>query len=116
MKAFVTGGNGFLGAHLIRRLLSESFQVIVLIRKQSQLTELNGLNPLIYEEGDITNKASLVEALKRWQPDVVFHLAGFVGYKKSERSAMESITRSGRYAKSFSSSRAVEPESTRIVR
>ncbi len=91
MRALVTGGNGFLGAHLIRRLLSERIEVVAFIRKSSQLSEIQNKDLLHFEYGDITDKASVLSALKKSKPDVVFHLAGFVGYKKSERSIMEAI-------------------------
>ena len=91
MRAFVTGGNGFLGAHLIRKLVKEGIEVVPFIRKNSQLSEIENKDRLQFQYGDITDKASIAAALKKSKPDVVFHLAGFVGYKKSERPLMEAI-------------------------
>ncbi|MBL7556036.1 MAG: NAD-dependent epimerase/dehydratase family protein [Bdellovibrionaceae bacterium] len=91
MRAFITGGNGFLGAHLIEKLLSEGLEVTAFIRKSSRLTELKSPERIQFVYGDITDKVSIVEALRVSKPDVVFHLAGYIGYKKAERPLMDAI-------------------------
>ena len=40
MKAFVTGGTGFLGTHLIQELDQAGWEIIALHRSHSELTEL----------------------------------------------------------------------------
>lgn len=91
MKALITGANGFLGAHLTHRLLKEGLEVFALVRPQSDVSELKDCPTLNYVHGDITQKESLDKALKELKPEVVFHLAGYVGYKKSERQLMEKV-------------------------
>ena len=91
MRALITGANGFLGAHLTRKLQSSGLECFALVRAQSDVTELKDCHNLQYTYGDITDKASLEKALAEVQPDVIFHLAGYVGYKKSERSLMEKV-------------------------
>ncbi|SFE91831.1 hypothetical protein/sterol-4alpha-carboxylate 3-dehydrogenase (decarboxylating) [Thermophagus xiamenensis] len=39
-KVFVTGGTGFLGRHLIERLVSENYQVFALTRTENSLRNL----------------------------------------------------------------------------
>ncbi|OYZ18262.1 MAG: dihydroflavonol 4-reductase [Bdellovibrio sp. 28-41-41] len=95
MRALITGGNGFLGAHLIEKLLSEGLEVTAFIRKSSRLAELRSPERIEFVYGDITDKASLVDAFRATQPDVVFHLAGYIGYKKSERPMMDAINVQG---------------------
>lgn len=96
MKVVVTGANGFLGAWLTKRLLSENHEVYALVRKNSDLSELEELNQNVkpnYLYGDVTDKESLKDAFKN--KDVVFHLAGVVAYKKSDRPLMEEVNVAG---------------------
>lgn len=92
MKCLVTGASGFIGSWLVRKLLSEGHYVRVLCRKTSTF-------PLIYDLdfdkafGDITDLTSLYPAFEGI--DVVFHLAGHIGYRKSERNLMEKINVTG---------------------
>ncbi|OFZ28677.1 MAG: dihydroflavonol 4-reductase [Bdellovibrionales bacterium RIFCSPHIGHO2_01_FULL_40_29] len=92
MKVLVTGANGFLGSWLTKRLLAEGHQVNALIRKNSDLSELENTKPN-YIYGDVTDALSLQEACKNM--DTVFHLAGVVAYKKSERPTMDKVNVQG---------------------
>lgn len=92
MKTLVTGANGFLGAWLTRRLLSDGHDVTALIRKSSDLSELKGLSPR-FAYGDVTDKESLQEAVSGHE--AVFHLAGLVSYKKSDEPLLEKINVQG---------------------
>jgi dihydroflavonol-4-reductase len=91
-KVLVTGANGFLGAHLCRRLLDEGHSVSALVRKNSDLSEIEGL-PVNKIFGDVTEPESLESAFRN--QDTVFHLAGYVGYKKSDRPLMDRVNITG---------------------
>ena len=71
IKAFVTGGSGFIGANLVRLLLDEGFAVRVLVRSTSKLDNLDGLGVEIVR-GDL-NDLDLAEKIKGCQ--VLFHAA-----------------------------------------
>lgn len=91
-RVLVTGANGFLGAHLCKRLQDEGYVVSALVRKNSDLSEIKHLKVnLVY--GDVTQAESLIEALNN--QEVVFHLAGYVGYKKKERPLMDMVNITG---------------------
>ncbi len=78
MKAFVTGGTGFLGTHLIKALDEEGWHIVALHRPNSNLTELKKCKHVEFAPGDITD----IESLRRGMPeqvDAVFHCAGSVG-------------------------------------
>ena len=71
--ALVTGGAGFIGSHLVDRLVSQGFRVVVIDNLSTG--KLKNLNPAAtFHHVDITNK-SVVEVFQREQPDLVFHLA-----------------------------------------
>jgi|GEM_PF-4278201 len=73
MKALVTGGNGFIGSHLVELLFSKQYSVRCLVRKTSDLTWLKGLNvELVY--GDLFDEDALRDAVKG--VDYVYHSAG----------------------------------------
>jgi nucleoside-diphosphate-sugar epimerase len=74
MKAFVTGGTGFLGSRLIPELLQRGYQVHALVRSDRAATafEASGVYPV---RGDILDVDSMRDEMRK--SDVVFHLAGW---------------------------------------
>jgi dihydroflavonol-4-reductase len=72
MRAFVTGGTGFIGANVVRALLDEGHQVRALVRPASDRSNLGGL-PIEIVEGDLDDKPSLTERIAGCE--AVFHLA-----------------------------------------
>jgi dihydroflavonol-4-reductase len=92
MKVLVTGANGFLGALLTKRLLAEGHQVKALVRKSSDLSELESAKPE-YVYGDVTDENSLLQNFR--DQEVIFHLAGYIAYKRSERPLMEKVNVEG---------------------
>lgn len=91
-RVIVTGANGFLGSWLVRELLKRGHDVYALVRKTSDLSELDGVSPK-YVYGDVTDVHSLLTTFA--DMDAVFHLAGLIAYKKSERQKMEKINVDG---------------------
>ncbi len=73
MRALITGANGFLGAHLARRLAQRGDVVRCLVRRSGSADALRGLDVELVE-GDVTEPASLDPAMR--DVEVVFHLAG----------------------------------------
>ena len=71
----VTGGTGFIGSHLVDRLLEQGHEVRVLVRRSSNLRWLDG-KPVRLVEGDVRDASSLGDLLSN--ADMVYHIAGVV--------------------------------------
>jgi nucleoside-diphosphate-sugar epimerase len=75
MKALVTGASGFTGSHLVKALEKREIEVVGLVRKSSNLSNLaNCKLKLVY--GDLSDRNSLTEAMTG--VDWVFHTAAYV--------------------------------------
>ncbi|MFN3652305.1 MAG: hopanoid-associated sugar epimerase [Armatimonadota bacterium] len=72
MSVFVTGGTGFVGSRLVRKLLDRGEQVRCLARKTSPPGNLDGL-PVERVVGDLQDASSLSAAVKGCH--TVFHVA-----------------------------------------
>lgn len=72
--AFVTGGTGFLGRHVVEQLVQAGWRVVALHRASSDVRALKSYGVTL-AEGSITDHDSLVRAMPE-VPDAVFHIAG----------------------------------------
>lgn len=81
---FVTGGTGFVGAHVVRALLRRGRSVRCLVRSSSRLSNLEEL-PVEVVPGDVTDPASLSRAMAGAR--TVFHCAA--DYRLSARDPRE---------------------------
>lgn len=74
MKVLVTGATGFVGGHLVKRLINDGYSVRALVRKGRDIRGFDGRVEISY--GDITESDSLDNAVRN--VDVVYHLAAMV--------------------------------------
>jgi UDP-glucose 4-epimerase len=77
MKAFVTGGAGFIGSSLVDRLLQRGDEVVAYDNLSTGmaefLTDAKEFAQFSFVQGDVLDEAALVQAMAG--ADVVFHLA-----------------------------------------
>ncbi len=77
MKTLVTGANGFVGANLVRELLSAGHEVRAFVRPKSDLRSLKGLE-METVFGDVLQLDSLVTAARGC--NLLFHAAAVFAY------------------------------------
>jgi dihydroflavonol-4-reductase len=75
LKAFITGATGFVGSHLVDKLLEKNYEVYCLKRKTSSLQWLEGKNVKLVN-GDLFSNDALEDVIK--DIDYIFHVAGVV--------------------------------------
>lgn len=75
LVALVTGGTGFIGANLVDRLVREGWETHVVVRSDSNLSVLSGVEHAIQIHVHDGSTEQLIEIVKLASPLVVFHLA-----------------------------------------
>ena len=88
----VTGASGFIGANLVKRLVTEDVKVIGLdnmndyydVRiKEERLNELKSFPNYTFVRGSIADKALVEDLFSRYQPSIVVNLAAQAGVRYS---------------------------------
>lgn len=89
-SVFITGGGGFIGAHLAERLVAKGQSVTIFDNFHPQLAGLNVENAARLKqhgvrvvEGDVCDRDAVGAALSAARPDVVYHLAAETGTGQS---------------------------------
>ena len=92
MKIFITGGTGFIGRHVVRRLTRNGHEQFCLVRKTSSVRYLDkpGINLVM---GDVTDNASLVAGMRGC--DWVIHLASVYSYWEPNKRIYKDINING---------------------
>jgi len=81
MKILVTGGAGFIGSAVIRRIMTQTKHEVVNVDKLTYAGNLDSLAAVanmsryFFEQVDICDKAAVEKVFAKQQPDSVLHLA-----------------------------------------
>lgn len=78
-KLFLTGGTGFLGHHLVPRLVAQGYHVRLLVRREPGTSPLPGVE---YVRGDVTDVSSVRKGMEGCQE--VVHGAGLFRFWGTE--------------------------------
>ncbi|HIJ59654.1 MAG TPA: NAD(P)-dependent oxidoreductase, partial [Nitrospirae bacterium] len=90
MKALVTGGTGFIGSHLVERLIREGFEVTCLIRDKGNLKFLKDVRNIRLFKADCLNPEQLRDLDDDYE--YVFHLAGLTKANSKEEFFLSNVT------------------------
>ncbi|MBT6049291.1 MAG: NAD(P)-dependent oxidoreductase, partial [Candidatus Scalindua sp.] len=74
-SALVTGGNSFIGIHLVNELIRRNVNIVVYVRSIKTIPD-EWIGKVKVIEGDIIDNNSLLNLGDKF--DVVFHLAAYV--------------------------------------
>ncbi len=83
MKILVTGGTGFLGSHLVERLIDRGHSVRVMGRLAPARPVEGSFE---FQEGDLRHPESLRRAVR--SVEIIYHLAGLVSFNPKDGRAM----------------------------
>ncbi len=80
-SVFVTGASGFVGANIVRKLLSKKYDVHILSRTKKLSRRLKDIENLVtIHNADITYFPQLKNVLSKINPDYIIHLAAYGAY------------------------------------
>lgn len=85
MKILVTGGLGFIGSHLVSRLLKENHEITILdnLNNAQDLKQFDFLDKVKFVKGDVRDRELTAGLVK--DQDIVFHLAALSNIRESIR-------------------------------
>jgi dihydroflavonol-4-reductase len=92
MKVFVTGGNGFIGSVVVRKLLQAGHEVRCLLRESSCTERIDGL-PVERMPGDVREFESLRAGMADCQATI--HLAGLSSWDQIDSPALNDVVEGG---------------------
>ena len=95
MSILVTGGTGFIGSHLCRKLLNRGYEVTALSRsgRTDNIKELLTNRNFQLNTGDIKDTAKIRDLMSDRNIQTVFHLAAQLPTEKIPRTRCPVLTR-----------------------
>ncbi|MBW2596845.1 MAG: NAD(P)-dependent oxidoreductase [Deltaproteobacteria bacterium] len=75
ITALVTGATGFVGSHLVRRLIKDSWEAHIITRSSSNLKLLEDVAGKVIVHQHNGTTSSMINIVKEAEPGIVFHLA-----------------------------------------
>lgn len=92
MRYFLTGGTGFIGGALARKLREKNHEVVAIARHPNKAEELKSIGAEVVR-GDVTDKESMRQAMEGC--DGVYHVAGWYKIGEKDRSPGRKINVEG---------------------
>ena len=92
MKYFVTGATGFIGGHLVPKLIARRHSVVCLVRNPARGEALARLGATLVT-GDVTDRESMRAPMQG--VDGVFHVAAWYAAGRIDRAKMQAANVDG---------------------
>ena len=96
MRVLVTGGAGFIGSYICKRLVKDGHQVVAIDNlsngSMENLKELENNSQLIFYKFDINNTIKLRGVFDQYPFDMVFHFAANADVSKGEESTLIDVS------------------------
>ena len=92
MRVFLTGGNGFVGSAVARRLVAEGHDITCLLRETSDVSRIEML-PFTRTAGDVRDVASVREGMRAC--DCTIHLAAPGSWDEDNPSLLRAVIEEG---------------------
>jgi len=89
----ITGGTGFIGVHLVKRLYKDGHNLKLLVRETSDISPFRELENIEYVNGDVRNIDSLYKAIDN--VEIIYHLAAYTGIWAKKKSTYYDINVKG---------------------
>lgn len=100
MKIIVTGGAGFIGSHLAKKLIKEGHEVYIIDslhpyyaieRKRKHLSIIESTGAFHYRHLNLLNRDETINEFIRIRPDAIIHLAALPGVAYSIEKPLEYV-------------------------
>lgn len=83
----ITGGAGFIGSNLVKRLLNLNFRVNLILKKSTNLWRIKDvLSKTTIHQVSLLDKQALLKTVRKINPQVIIHLATYTQYRNQQDS------------------------------
>ncbi len=93
VNILITGGTGFIGVPLVKKLQSLGYKLKLLIRESSDITPFQELNNIEFIMGDVRENETLKKATENIE--IIYHLAAYTRMWAKDKKIIEEINVKG---------------------
>jgi UDP-glucose 4-epimerase len=90
-RALVTGASGFIGSHLVERLVRDEVIVAGVARTKGKLQLLDLEDSFLYYPCDLLRAEEIEDIVRRFEPQIIFHFAASSDAGESSAQALRSV-------------------------
>ena len=84
MSILITGGAGYIGSHIVEKLVQQKFSVVIIDNLKTGYKKLINKKS-IFIKSDINNKKLLIKTINKYKIQTIIHLAAFLNVSEAEK-------------------------------